>query len=138
MTLSPEERQAVVQIRMQNADTALDDARLLLARGSLRGAANRIYYAGFHAVSALALTKGVTVRTHRGVIGFFHSQCVETGLVDAQFGYAFQKAFEERSEADYEDDVSLDASILATRILEVTNLVASIRRLIETINRSEI
>jgi len=77
----------------------------------------------------------MTVRTHRGVIGFLHSQCIETGLVEAQFGYAFQKAFEERSEADYEDDISLDASILATRTSEVADLVAAIRRLLETSNR---
>ena len=137
MTLLPEERQAVVRIRMGNAETALDDARVLLARGSLRGAANRLYYAAFHAVSALALTKGITARTHRGVIGFFHSQCIETGLVEPQFGYAFQKAFEERSEADYEDDVSLDASILATRISEVDDLVAAIRPLLDTSKSSK-
>lgn len=131
MTLSPEERQAVVQIRMRNAETALDDARVLLSRGSLRGAANRLYYAAFHAVSALAMTKGMTARTHRGVIGFFHSQCIETGLLKPQFGYALQKAFEERSEADYEDDVSLDASILETRISEVDELVGAIRPLLE-------
>ncbi len=56
MTLAPEERQAVVAIRMDSADTALEDARVLLARNSLRGTANRLYYA---AIRVLVDTENV-------------------------------------------------------------------------------
>lgn len=130
MSLSPEERSAVLTIRMQNAAEALEDASVLLARGSLRGSANRLYYAAFHAVSALALSKGSAMKAHRGIIAFFYAQFIQTAILNARFGVVLQKVFEERSEADYEDDVCLDGQQLSTRLAEVGELVAEIRHML--------
>jgi uncharacterized protein (UPF0332 family) len=55
MMLSPEERKAMVHLRLSNASAMIEDARCLLERGSVRSAANRAYYGAFYAVSALAL-----------------------------------------------------------------------------------
>ena len=55
MSLTSKERRAVVQLRLDHADEAYRDALLLIERGSLGGTANRIYYAVFHALSALAI-----------------------------------------------------------------------------------
>jgi uncharacterized protein (UPF0332 family) len=127
VTLSPEELQAVINLRFRNADEALSDASVLLERGSTRGAANRIYYAAFHAVSALALSWGKVFAKHQGLISFFHADCVRTGQFDVQYGRILQQAFEDRTEADYEDDVSFDDAAIRVRLIDVRNLVAVIK-----------
>ena len=127
MTLSFEERQIVISLRCHNADEALSDADVLLERGSIRGAANRIYYAAFHAVSALALAHGKVFAKHQGLISFFHADCVRTGQFDVKYGRILQQAFEDRTEADYEDDASFDQETIRGRLSDVKNLVDVVR-----------
>ena len=130
MTLLPGERQAVISLRLQNADGALLDAGVLLDRGSLRGAANRIYYAVFHALSALALGDGKVFGKHQGIISYFHADCVRTERFEKRFGRIVQQAFEDRTEADYEDDVSFSEDILRTRIRDVNELIDLVKRFV--------
>jgi uncharacterized protein (UPF0332 family) len=117
----------VIGVRLQNADEALDDAAALLERGSLRGAANRVYYAVFHAVSALALQDGKIYGKHQGILSYFHADCVRAGRFDKRFGRVVQQAFEDRTEADYEDDVSFDEEVIRTRINDVRELIEIVK-----------
>jgi len=128
VTLLPEERQTVISLRMQNAEEALSDAGVLLERNSLRGAANRLYYAVFHALSALALGDGKLFAKHQGIISFFHADCVRTGRFEKRFGRVVQQAFEDRTEADYEDDVSFSEDVLRARIRDVRELINVVKQ----------
>ena len=128
MSVTPEEMEIVIRLRLQNADEALVDATALLDRGSLRGAANRLYYAVFHALSAMALAEGKVFVKHQGIISFFHADCVRTGRFEKKFGRVVQKAFEDRTEADYEDDVSFDDDELRTRSRDVRELIDLVKQ----------
>ncbi len=128
MSVTPEEREIVIRLRLQNADEALVDATALLDRGSLRGAANRLYYAVFHALSAMALAEGKVFGKHQGIISFFHADCVRTGRFEKKFGRVVQKAFEDRTEADYEDDVTFDDEELRTRSRDVRELIDLVKQ----------
>jgi len=128
VTLLPEERQTVISLRMQNAEEALSDAGVLLERNSLRGAANRLYYAVFHALSALALGDGKLFAKHQGIISFFHADCVRTGRFEKRLGRVVQQAFEDRTEADYEDDVSFSEDVLRARIRDVRELINVVKQ----------
>ena len=86
MSMTPEDRKIVIGLRLHNAEEALVDAASLLDRGSLRGAANRLYYAVFHALSAMALSEGKVFGKHQGIISFFHADCVRTGRFGKKFG----------------------------------------------------
>ena len=137
MTISEDDRRDVIEIRLCNANAMIEDARCLLGRGSLRSAANRAYYGAFYAVSALALHGGRTFRTHTGLIGFFHSEFVAAGKLEARYGRTVQEAFEDRSEADYEDVPVLDADRLRTRLSEVEDLIRVARTYIEVPSGAE-
>jgi uncharacterized protein (UPF0332 family) len=130
MTFSEADRQALVQVRLTNADTMLEDAHCLLQRASLRSAANRAYYSAFYAVSALALHEGKTFRTHTGLIGFLHGEFVATGKLDQRCGRIVQEAFEDRSEADYEDVPDITGEQITARLGEVAELIKAIRKII--------
>ena len=130
MTPNGDQSSKVIQIRLTNAEQALADARLLLERRSLRGATNRVYYSMFHAVSALAFFCGRTYSKHSGLIAFFQKEFAKPNLIERKHGRALQKAFEDRSEADYEDFIRLTDEQVDLRIHEAEEFLAAIKEYI--------
>lgn len=55
MSLSNEERQSIVTLELKKAYETYDEIGILTAAGRWNGAANRLYYAVFHAVNALLI-----------------------------------------------------------------------------------
>lgn len=64
-------------------------------------AANRYYYACFHAVQALFIAKGVNAHTHAGINTQFSLHFVKTGVVDISYGSFLARMFQLRQKADY-------------------------------------
>ena len=58
MSLSEKERQIVVNLELEKAKRTFDDMSFCLQEGKWEAAANRLYYALFHAVSALLICDG--------------------------------------------------------------------------------
>lgn len=76
-------------------------------------AANRFYYACFHAVQALFVSRGISAHTHAGVITQFSLHFVKTQIVGVAYGSFLARLFQLRQKADYncaydiiEDEVS--------------------------------
>jgi uncharacterized protein (UPF0332 family) len=96
-----------VNIFWAKAVTACEAAQLLHKHGYSDGAANRAYYAMFHAArvalahldSALAESK-----RHQSMIRRFSKHFVRERGVDPDLGRAFNRAFELRMIADYESE----------------------------------
>ena len=73
----------MVTLRMEAAQRAIEDARLLMESGSIRGAVNRAYYAMFYAASALAVSNNSgTFSKHAGLIAYIHREWVHTGKLE--------------------------------------------------------
>ncbi len=53
-TLDEQSRISLVHYRMERADEAIEEAALMSERGHYNAAVNRLYYACFYAVQALA------------------------------------------------------------------------------------
>jgi uncharacterized protein len=132
MTLSPDERRAIALVRMQNAQQTLADARLLHERGSIRSALNRVYYAMFYAASAFVIARGKVFAKHGGVLAFIHKECVQAGVLDRRHGRAFQKAFEDRSEGDYQDLLKLTGEDAGAAIAAADEFVSALGVLVKT------
>lgn len=64
-------------------------------------AANRYYYACFHAVQALFIAKGVNAHTHAGINTQFSLHFVKTGVVNISYGSFLARMFQLRQKADY-------------------------------------
>ncbi|MBD3308314.1 hypothetical protein GF339_17905 [candidate division KSB3 bacterium] len=47
---------------------------------------NRIYYAMFYAVSALALLQGFSTSSHAQLRGYFNREFVKTGIISIELG----------------------------------------------------
>jgi uncharacterized protein (UPF0332 family) len=99
--MTPEEQAHYVKYRIERARETLEEARALLGEGHCHGAMNRIYYAMFYAVSALALEHGFSTSSHSQLRGYFNREFVKTGKVRVEMGRAFGLAYDNRTKGDY-------------------------------------
>ena len=101
--LSAEEKIAIVNYRRQKSHESLKEAKEVIKLGFWSLAGNRLYYAAFHMASALLLDKGITARSHSGVIHLIGAQFVTKGLLEKEYGRLFSRLFEMRQSGDYDD-----------------------------------
>jgi len=102
LTLKENEREILIQHRIKQADEALDDVEFLLKHKKLSLAANRIYYALFYGISALALKNNFSTSKHKQLIGWFNKNFIKTGLFDKTYSKLIYTAFENREKSDYD------------------------------------
>lgn len=107
MSLSTEERNAIVNYRLEKADQALSDARKIFNIHLYNLTANRFYYACYYAATALLLHNGLSSHTHRGSMTLFHLHFVKTNILSTDDGALFRQLFGMRHEGDYEDFIDL-------------------------------
>lgn len=100
--MKPEETEALINYRLEQAQTALDDARYLLdGQRSPQGIINRSYYAMFYAAIALLQKIGKIPSKHAGVISLFDTEFVKKGIFPKELSRDFHRAFELRQVSDY-------------------------------------
>ena len=75
-----ESRERIVTQQMLLARECLDDAEAAAARGSVRLAWNRAYYACFHAATAVFVSRNRRFAKHRGIIKAVHEDLVPEGI----------------------------------------------------------
>lgn len=100
-----EEIKALIRYRLQEAKEAREEAEILLEKGKLRGALNRVYYSMFYAVLALLASKQLSSSKHSGAISSFHREFVKTGLISPEVAKFIDIAFDLRNKSDYRDFV---------------------------------
>ena len=107
MSLSAEERKAVVEFRIEKALRAYEQAKGVVGLKYWETIANRLYYAAYNAVSALLIANGNTAQTHSGVIHLFGQHFIKTGIFPAETGRLYHKLFTMRQTGDYDDTYGL-------------------------------
>lgn len=100
--ISSKNRKKQFALLMQNTEERIRSAEVLLKAGLYNDAVSRTYYAFFDAANALLITKGLSAKTHAGVITLFSLHFIKTNLVPVKFIKFFRRAKDAREEADYE------------------------------------
>ena len=108
MSLTNEDRNVLKQLHLDKAHVCILDGEQLLGMGSVSAAANRFYYAVFHAIHALFVANGIQSKSHNGTIAQFNQHFVKTGIIDPKFGHFVALMENMREKADY--DVIYDVS----------------------------
>ena len=102
--MKEEEIADLVRHRIEQAQTALDDAAYLLdGNRSPQSIVNRAYYAMFYAALALLQKAGKVPSKHIGVISLFDTEYALKGLLPKELSKDFHKAFELRQVSDYKN-----------------------------------
>ena len=100
--MKSEEIQILIKYRLEQAQTALDDAKYLIdGNRSPQSIINRSYYAMFYAALALLQNISKAPSKHSGVISLFDTEFVIKGVFPKELSKDFHKAFELRQTVDY-------------------------------------
>lgn len=98
-----EERKSLSQVRYDYALECLDAAKSLLKNGNYKSAANRSYYAIFHAMRAVLALNEIDMRHHSGIISEFRKLYIKTGVFETRLSQIISALFDTRAESDYDD-----------------------------------
>ena len=94
-------RKILVEQQKAKATRFIKQAEEMLSLRYFDLAANRYYYACFHAIQALFIKDGISAHTHSGVLTQFSLNYVKTGIVDIRYGSFLARMLQIRQKADY-------------------------------------
>lgn len=127
---------ALAKYRLEKAKNDLSDAQKSFAEGMLETAANRAYYAIFHAARAVLILDGQDYKRHSGVIAFFRKDYIKTGVLDESLSEIIKNAFELRTESDYSDFFVISKEEIRKQLEDAAFFIAEIENYLEkTINK---
>ena len=103
MTLSIDEKKAIIKYRIQKAWNSIQEADDNARLGYWTLAASRLYYAAYYMASALLVDKGFIARSHSGVIHIIGSEFVKKDFLSKEDGRVISRLFNMRHSGDYDD-----------------------------------
>lgn len=128
--MSPISKGEYITHRLQRAQETFAEAQMLFEGNHWGGAVNRIYYALFYAVSALALAHDFTTSSHTQLRGYFNREFVKTGIVALEMGTLYHLAYDNRTTGDYADFPTFEAEKIAGMLKNTHNFLAILTGLI--------
>ena len=130
MSMTDDERTTLVTLELKKARDTFEEIGILTAANKWNGAANRLYYSVFHAITALLIHDGHTVNTHNGSHAIFHLHYIKTGVFPFEFGRLYNQLQTMREESDYNCVFDIDPDELKNRIEPARDLIEKIEELI--------
>ena len=101
MSINKEERKIIVGMEIEKARRTFAEIEVLRQAGLWDNIANRLYYAAFHAVSALLINDVHPVGTHQGAVVMLHQYYVKTGILSKEDGAFYSQLQKLREKSDY-------------------------------------
>ena len=117
--------------RLEKAQELLEAAKTTLSLQLYETAANRSYYAIFHAVRALLALEGKDFKKHSGVISAFQRDYIKAGIFDKELSYILRDAFSLRTDSDYEDFYVVPRDAVVEQVANAERFCNEIRQYIE-------
>lgn len=130
MSLNEENRRIVIQLELERVDKMLTQVDGLKEKGFWDTLANRLYYALFHAVSAMLICDGREVGSHKGAAIRFHQFYVKTGLFTIEEGSFYSQMETLREKADYNCYFDVTEAEILERIAPTLQLIEKIKQYI--------
>lgn len=130
MSLNDDERRTVVQMQLEKAHSNLNQIEVLRNAGFWDNIANRLYYALFHAVSALLVHDGYNVGSHRGAVGAFGQYYVTKGIFSIEDGKHYSRLQSLRERSDYNCSYTATEMDIAPKIEPTRLLIEKIEKYI--------
>ena len=130
MTLTNDERDAVVSFRLQKAKDTLIEAEGITTLCYWNAVENRLYYACYYITSALLIKNNYSAHTHGGIIHLLGLHFIKIGIVSKDAGRLYSKLFELRQTGDYDDLFNLSEEDIKPLIPLTKNYINELSLLI--------
>ena len=99
--MSDKALQEQLKAMIEKGERALHAAQDHLSKSDADFASSKAYYAVFHLMQAVLLTKNLTFSKHAGVISGFSEHFIKSGIFPAEFGGLIQRLRKDRELGDY-------------------------------------
>jgi uncharacterized protein (UPF0332 family) len=103
MTLSPEEKKTLSELRMNRAYEFFEDAKANLNEKRYKTSINRSYYATMNAARSLLILEGANPETHEGVVTLLSLKFVRPNLLPVEVIKGYKLLLSRRTDVDYGD-----------------------------------
>lgn len=137
MSLKEEDRQVLVTLELEKVDKILAQLEVQLQGKLWEMAANRLYYALFHAISALLIHDCHEVGTHRGAVNKFSLYYVKEGIFTKEEGRLYARLQRLREDGDYNCSIEVEQEEVEEKIEPTRQLIEKIKQYIAKTNRNE-
>jgi len=128
--VSPANRQANIAEELAHAEEALRAAEALVSLGLFRDAANRLYYAAYHATLALLLTEDLEPATHAGLQTLLGLHFVKVGTLPASMAATLRRLQAYREASDYTRGFVMPEHECRTELEAARHYIDSVRELL--------
>ena len=122
---------ALVLYRLQQADEALQAARVLAGEGMPRQGVGRAYYAMFYSVLGLLAHRGLVSSRHSSAISLFDREFVKNGPFARRHSKSLHELFDLRQRADYREMFDLSAERAEEAIASASEFVDDVRTFLD-------
>ena len=121
----------LAQFRIQQAQQALQEAKVLFRENLFLGTTNRAYYALFYSVQALVTLQGETVSKHSGVLAFFDRVYIKPGIFPKDLSKILHLAFDRRQANDYGEFSTIDEAEMEATLKDAEVFVETIAQYLQ-------
>lgn len=130
MSLTDKERDILIELHLEKSGEFLSQADKMIEIEMWDIAANRYYYACFHAVQALLLKNQITCHSHSGLIACFGQNFIKTGILPKGMGAFLSRMEQLRQKGDYNCCYSVTEDEVKTMVEPSHKLIIGIKELI--------
>ena len=117
MIMEAEDIKTLVNLQLEKAHRFLDQADEMYSMKYWDLAANRYYYACYHAVQGLFIASGLpATKKHSGTVTQFSLHFVKSGKVDTTYGSFLARMMQLRQKADYNCAYEISEKDLAEQV----------------------
>lgn len=127
-----EEKEGLSIARRIRAAECLESAKLLLEANDYRGAANRSYYAIFHAMRSVLAYDEIDMKHHSGIISEFRRLYIKTELLDKSLSPIISELFNIRQDSDYDDFFVISKAETVQQISNAETFLIAIHQYLNT------
>ena len=115
-----------IKIMMAKAKDSLEVARQLHEQKHYNDAASKAYYAVFHSLQAILLTKGLTFSRHSDVLSTFNKEFIYSGVFAKNFYDKIVRLFKDRQIGDYEYEICIDRESSEADVVDGEMIINSV------------
>ena len=130
MSLKEEDRKVIITLELEKVDKILSQLDTQVKANLWDMAANRLYYALFHAVSAMLICDHHEVGTHRGAVNKFNLYYIKEGLFTKEEGRLYSRLQRLREDGDYNCSIDVEQEEVEEKITPTRLLIDKIKQYI--------
>ena len=130
MSLNEEDRRIIVELELEKADKTFMQVDVLRREGYWDTMANRLYYALFHAVSALLIHDEREVGSHKGAAIRFHQYYVKSGVFTEEEGAFYSQMETLREKSDYNCFFNIAETDIVSKIAPASSFIEKVKHYI--------